>query len=265
MEKKRTDRAGLMLRAAAAVALLALGSCEAPPPGTMLLRFVNASLDLGAIDVYLSGGATPLLSNIEFGGASEWVELPAVTTEFELRFARAAPDSPPVLRAGPFVFSANSQASAIAIGELGTDDPLAAVRVIPIVESAAAPAPGEIRVRALNALSGTSTISVRVDDTELVTALQPRSSVDKTLAGVAEIATTWRVELDGLGALRTFRTPPLPDTTRVLAIVCGALYAGPGADTLTLILVTPDGRTHPLAAEFEPASAESSTAGDFHP
>ncbi len=70
------------------------------PVPQALVRVVHASPGSPAVDVYAEGNATPLFSNIAYGGASVYIQVPQGTYNLEVRAAGSLPTSPPVYETG---------------------------------------------------------------------------------------------------------------------------------------------------------------------
>lgn len=132
----------------------ALDDRTAPPEGQARVRFFHALVGVSAVDVCVAGAtaraqATPLFTNVAYGGWGEYANVPAAAVSLQVRAQHARPCRGAVIGAIPVTPVAGVTATAIAVG-----NPTATPVVAPALlvcsdasESSCAPIPVQLARR----------------------------------------------------------------------------------------------------------------------
>lgn len=198
-----------------------------PPPPTQnaQLRIVHAASDAPAVDIYAEGNATPLFTNVKYGDTTAYGSIPEGTYNVQIRPTGASPSSAPVYSTGPLTLAANAKVSAVAAGLLSSTATADAFRVLPLVESFAAPAEGKVRVRIVHAGADAPAVALDVGDDGSAEVTNLGRFADTGAAGVelpAGTALQVGVLTDSPRARVTaFTLPALPARSEVLVVATG--------------------------------------------
>jgi hypothetical protein len=217
-----------------------------PAPGKAMVRVVHGSADAPAVDVYVKGVATPVVTNIAYGQTSGWLEVDPGAYEFELRAAPSKPTDPIAYKTASLTIPAQAMITALAAGSLASTDADASFRVLPIVEAWGPMQKGDARVRVIHASPDAPAVGVDVGNDDPSSPEVPSLArfADTGAAGVAlPAATALWVGVDAAGdRLTSFTTPKLPEGANVLVIATG--FAGKAAhdpDGFALLAIGPSG------------------------
>lgn len=158
LEKTVKNRLGLAATSAAlALGLLAFPAfAQEDAPSIGFVRFAHTAVDVGAIDIYEGGAATPIVDNLEYGEFSELYTLPVTGEPFVVRASDAAADGEVLFTLANGV-TGNYTALVVAAGEADTLsfllEPFNVIR-------------GEIngmsRIRTINLVRGAETLDVQL-------------------------------------------------------------------------------------------------------
>ena len=213
-----------------------------------MVRVVHASSTAPAVDLYAKGSSTPVATNIAYGSATDYLELPEGTYDLEIRAAGASPSEPAAFEVTGLSVMGGEKYTAIAAGDLGSSDPSDQFRVIPLMEGFESPASGTIRARIVHASFDAPTVDLDVGNDD---------PMNPELAGLERFAETGEagVELPAETALQVgiaaggstvtaFTTPALADGSELLIIATGEVSDMPSDESgFSLLAVLPDSST----------------------
>lgn len=219
----------------------------APQEPTAELRFVNAGPDLGPIDVYAAGSTTPLFSDLDFGDASGWLEVPAEPLRVEIRAAGSSPLSTPLL-ADILDLVDGVRVNGVAGGFV--NGPAAgSLRVLTVEEGWGNDVAGRARVRFVHAGPDLPTVTVEGAGAESLR-LTPFSASDaegETLDVAGGVRLSLVAEPGDDQPITSFTTPELVDGDGVLLIATGRLGSlAREPEGLRLLAIGPDGPLEPI-------------------
>lgn len=223
----------MMLRTPAlALALLgavALGGCDdddpTSPATTAQLRVVHASPDAPNVDVLVDGAAA--LTNVPFGAASAYLNVPAGTRELQVR---ATGTTTTVIDADAQLVAGDAY-TVLATGLVANIAPLV------LEDDLALPATGNAKVRLVHAAPGAGTVDIYVTapTADLATATP-------TLAAVPFRAASDYLQVPA----GTYRVRVTPTGTKTVAIDVNATLAA--GQVRTAVAVDADGGGAPFGA-----------------
>lgn len=87
------------------------------------VRAVHASPSAGPVDVYLQGEDEPVFEGLEYGEASDRLEVPGGLAVFQFRQADASPASPPAYTSPELLLEDGDRITVVAAGVLGSRTP----------------------------------------------------------------------------------------------------------------------------------------------
>ncbi len=224
------------------------GSGGTQQGGNAMLRIVHASPDAPAVDIYVKGSDTPAVANLDYGMATDYLELTAGTYSFEIRPAGADPSSQPAFEVSDLPLAADKQYTAVAAGSLASSNAEDKFRVLPLEEGFEAPDQGTARVRIVHASFDAPTVDLDVgnDDPGAPELSGLSRFADSGPEGVELPAgAPLQIGIDAGGTVVTaFTTPPLPDASKLFVIATGELSKSPRDDAgFSLLAVLPGGGT----------------------
>lgn len=219
----------------------------APQEPTAELRFVNAAPDAGPIDVYAAGSTTPLFSDLAFGDATRWLELPAEPLRVEIRAAGSSPTSAPLL-ADILDLVDGQRVDGIAGGFVNGPEG-GSLRVLTVEEDWGNDVAGRARVRFIHAGPDLPTVTVEGAGSESPR-LVPFSASDadgETLDVAGGVRLAFLAEPGDDQPITSFTTPELVEGDGVLLIATGRLGSlAREAEGLRLLAIGPDGPLEPI-------------------
>ncbi len=221
------------------------GAPQAPEPaaGNALVRVIHGASDAPAVDIYAEGIEAPVLTDVSYGEATDYLEVPAGAYNFQIRPAGASALEPPVYETGALELADGVTVSALAAGLLAGEGD-SAFRVIPLVEEWDGGLGGEALVRIVHAGADAPTVAIDVaDDAEPEIEGLVRFA-DTGSAGVPlPAAESLQVGIRaGDQRVTAFTTPALPDGANVFVIATGRLGRPANeADGFALLAVGPEG------------------------
>ena len=211
----------------------------------VMLRVVHASPDAPAVDVYVKGVATPVLSNLGYTQTSQYLDVAAGTYVIQLRAHGADPASAPAYETGELTLPDGATITAVAAGLLGSGDMDSMFRVIPLVEDFADPGSGNAAVRILHASADAPTVAIDVGNDGTPEISDFDRFAETGAAGVALPAGNplavgiWAG--NPLDRVTAFQTPALPEADIIL-IATGLVGEDAGDDMgFGLLAVGPEG------------------------
>ena len=219
-------------------------STQAPAAESARLRVVHASPTAPAVDVYIKGQTTPLVSELAYGSATTYLAVPPGTYEVELRAAGSPAADAPAYTTPALELGDGDKVSAVAAGDLASSDPADAFRVLAITEDDWIPTPGMSRARIIHASFDAPTVDLDVGNDD---------PMAPEIPGVARFADTGPVEIPsgasyqiGIAAggsrVTAFTTPVLTEGADGLIIATGQLGRLPREDAgFSLLAVEADG------------------------
>ncbi len=208
-------------------------------------RLVHAAAGTANIDVYLAGSGEPILTDLAYGSASDYVEVPVGSLEFEVRLAGSSVDEAPAYTSGGTEITVDATMTAIASGSLGANDVAEGFVILPLIDGFTEPGADQVAVRVVNVAGDLESFDVNVDNDggtpEVVGVANLGDSGPAGVALSAGTALQLGLERDAT-VVTAFTMPELPAGAGVFAIVTGQLHAPPRAATgLAMLLVGPDG------------------------
>lgn len=185
------------------------------------LRAVHAAADVGPVDIYIAGDATPVFESIAYADATEWIDLPVGLSTFEFRPAGAPAESPAVHTASVSL-AEDERVTAIASAVI---DPASPVRMLALREDWGAPLAGRARARLVHAGPDAPTFGVEGVDVD-----GPLERFEATAAegfgldtaGGEQVVLLEDVPVDA-PTVTSFTTPPVGEGDEVLLIAAGDL------------------------------------------
>ena len=230
------------------------GGITTPSVGVSEVRVVHASPDAPPVDVYVAGSSSPIVEDLAYGDASDYLPVDEGTYQFQIRAADASATSPPAFQTGDVVVPADARITAVAAGllaELRSVDAIARgdddqFRVLVLAEAFDAPGAGNAAVRILHASPDAPAVAIDVGNDGSSEIASLARFADTGAAGVALPAGTMLdvgVRTTDTGALVTsFTTPPLGAEVEYFLIATGLLSAEASAvDGFSLLAVSPSG------------------------
>jgi hypothetical protein len=228
-------------------AFAACGGVEADDaPETAQVRVVHAAPDSGAVDIHAEGNLTPLISNLQYGQVTDYLELPPGTYNLQVRPTGRLDE--PLFETGDVTLEIGASITAVATGFVDTDDDDAAFRVLALKDAFADAGASSARIRIVHASADAPTVGIDVGND---------NPAEAEIKGLDRFADTGAAGIDlpagaelqvGITAgdqrVTAFTTPALPDGAPLYVIAAGRLVATPDAapDTeLSLFAVGPDG------------------------
>ncbi|HWB78719.1 MAG TPA: DUF4397 domain-containing protein [Nannocystaceae bacterium] len=212
---------------------------------TAAMRVVHAAPGAPNVDVYVEGSDTPVITDLPYAQASEYLEVPAGSYNFQVRAAGAPAGDPPAYETGALELPADAVITAVAAGVLGSDDEADAFRVLPLAEGFADPGAGNAAVRLVHAGADAPSVDVNVGNDGGAPELPGVARfADSGPEGVAlPSGTALQVGIESGGEVVTaFTTPELPEGAQLFVVATGLLAALPRESTgFGLLAVGPDG------------------------
>jgi Domain of unknown function (DUF4397) len=215
------------------------------PGDVAQIRVVHAAPGAPNVDVYVAGSADPVITDLAYGEASGYLEVPGGTYDFEVRAAGSPAEDPPAYSTGDLDLPAGATVTAVAAGLLGSKADTDAFRVLPLVEGFEDPGAGNTAVRILHAGSDAPSVDVNVGNDGGAPELPGVARfADSGAAGVPlPSGAALQVGIESEGTVVTaFTTPELPEGANLLVIATGLLSDMPReASGFGLLAVGPDG------------------------
>lgn len=206
------------------------GGGDAAPPidatvtGAMV-RVVHASPGAPAVDIYAGpGSTTPIISDLAYGEASNYLPVPDGTTTVLVRAAGSPASGTPAFMAD-LTLSDGQKVTAVAAGLLSSTAEADRFRIVPLVEGFGADAAGSARVRVVHAGADAPTVAIDVGDDGSSEVESLARFADTGAAGVAlPSGAALQIGIRAGGARVTaFTTPNLPDQSELFVIATGLL------------------------------------------
>jgi len=214
------------------------------PTGLARIRLVHAAAGAPNLDVYFAGSEAAVITDLAYGGASDYADMPAGSLAFEIRAAGTPAGDPPVY-VGAFELDDESTVTAVAAGIVDSADEANAFRVLSLVEEFEDPGEGNAAIRFVNAGADATEISIDVDHDGAGPELSHVDRfADSGAAGVplqADAAVQLGIITEG-EELTAFTSPALAEGGHVFLIAAGMRDDLPRQVTgLGLLAVGPDG------------------------
>ncbi len=213
-------------------------------PTTAAIRVVHASPDAPAVDIYVAGVDTPVITGLAYGDASTYLDVEPGDYNFQVRAAGSDISSDPVYETGNLTLEAGARITALAAGLLTGQNEDDAFRVLALAEGFDSPTADEARVRIVHASADAPTVDLDVGDdgsAELEGVARFAESGEAGVALPSDTALQIGV-LAGGDRVTAFTTPALPDGGELFVIATGLLASHPNADDgFALLAVGPEG------------------------
>lgn len=190
---------------------------------TAELRAVHAAADVGPVDIYVAGDATPLFEALGYADATAWIDVPVGAWTLEFRPAGAPAESPAIHMASVSV-DEGERITAIASGVI---DPASPLQMLTLREDWGAPLAGRARARLVHA--GPDAPTFGVDGVDVDGPLERFEASDAEgfgldTAGGQRVVLLEDVPVDA-PTVTSFTAPPVGEGDEVLLIAAGDLSA----------------------------------------
>lgn len=133
--------------------------------GNAQVRVIHASAGAPAVDVWVQGADSPAFTDVEYGENEEYIEVPEGDYVFEIRAAGAGADEDPVYTTDSISLAADGAYTAIATGNLGSEDEADSFRVLALEDGFGDPGDAAL-VRIVHASANAPTVAIDVGDDE---------------------------------------------------------------------------------------------------
>jgi hypothetical protein len=188
-------------------------------------RFVNAAPGAGSVDVYVTGVAQPIATNVTYGSTTPYVSLQGGSYTFDLRAAGATISATPLFTTPSIKVVAGARYTAVAEGNVASTAAADAFRVAAYPELFAPATTGKARIRIVHAAYDGPTVGLDIgnDDPSApeVTGLKPFDDTGPTGVEIdAGKAVQVGVVVNG-ATLTAFTTPKLDEGADAFVIATG--------------------------------------------
>lgn len=202
---------------------------DTPAPAPARLRVVHAAPGAPNVDIYAAGATTAAATNVPYGTATGYLNLPPGPIAFDIRAAGAM--GAPAFTTPTVTLVAGRSYTVVAAGRLGSTDAADRFRVLPLEEGFAADATGA-RVRVVHAGSDAPTVGIDVGNNGPATPEVPSLArfADTGAEGVslpADMSLQIGITAGG-STVTAFTTPALGAGNQWIVIATGLL---PSTDT----------------------------------
>ncbi len=160
----------VMLALVLVAGITPLAPVHAEATKAALVRFVNASSDASAFDVYLNDSTFPIVANLDFGQYSVFTEIAAGTYDIVLRKAKSNASSDPIFSKTGVDITTGQSTTLVAMGLLKeTGDSAFDLKSLP--EDRDIPS-GQARLAVVHAVPGGPNLDVTNDGKAIITDLK---------------------------------------------------------------------------------------------
>jgi hypothetical protein len=215
-----------------------------PEAGMAMVRVVHSSSDAPAVDIWANGA--PLVENIQFGDASEWINVPPGSYDLEIKAAGSSVSEPAVYTVNGLVLVEGEKVSAIAAGLLTSTADSSKFRVLPVREEFAPAGSGNAILRVIHASPDAPTVGIDLHNDD--PSSPELSNIDRfgTTAEAGFPLTAGEALQIGIAAggstVTAFTTPELPEGAEILVIATGLVgEKADEADGFSLLAIGPTG------------------------
>jgi hypothetical protein len=210
------------------------------------LRVIHASPDAPPVDIYAEGVSGALISDLDYGETSDYLDLDAGTYNIQIRAAGEPEGDPPAFETGPLTINEGDKITALAAGLLGSAAADDKFRVIPLAEAFEDPGAGNAAVRIIHAGSDAPTVALDVGNDGAPEVTDFDRFDDTGVAGVAlPSGTALQIAIwagSPLARVTVFTTPSLPEGGELFVVATGLLSKLPREeDGFALLAVAPSG------------------------
>jgi hypothetical protein len=196
------------------------------------------------VDVYLEGVDEPVITDLAYGEASEYLDVDEGDYNFQIRASGSPSTEAPSFETGALTLPMDAKVTALAAGLLGSTEDDDKFRVLPLFEGFDLPSDGEAVVRIVHAGADAPTVDLDVDNDGSLDVEDFERFKDTGEAGVLLPSGTEiqiGVVADG-STVTAFTTPELPDGAELFVVATGKLADLPRQDSgFSLLAVGPDG------------------------
>lgn len=210
--------------------------------GTAQVRAVHAALGVGAVDIYTVGGADPLFEDVQYGEATDRIELDGGVVAFVFRPAGAPADAPPAYVSPDLLLEDGDDITAVAAGVLGSDDEAERFRLVPVAEDWGPQLQQRARARVVNVGPDAPRLQLDGPSEETVDRFGSTDADGFALETSGERIEMLEAVESNPELLTSFTLPPVAEGDEVLLIATGrfdALAREP--DGFSVIAVGRDG------------------------
>jgi hypothetical protein len=227
--------------------ILALAACgstagdDADPPAR--IRVIHASPDAGGVDIHAAGTTTPLISNLQYGEVTPYLELAPGTYNLQVRPTGRL--DAPLYETGNITLEIGAEITAVATGFAESADAADRFRILALKDTFADAADGA-RVRIVHASADAPAVGIDVgnDNPRTPEIAELRRFADTGSEGV-ELPAGAELQVGivaGDARVTAFTTPALPAGAQLYVLAVGRLADAPRAETgFSLMAVGPDG------------------------
>lgn len=215
-----------------------------PQDGMAMVRIVHGSSDAPAVDIYANGAK--IASNLAFGGATEWAEVPPGSYDIEIKAAPSTPSSDAVYTVSDLVLEEGDKLSAVAAGLLASSEDANKFRVLPVREAFAPSGSGNAILRVVHASPDAPSVGIDLHDDdpsapEITNIDRFTSTAEAGFPLTAGEALQIGIASSG-SRVTAFTTPELPEGAEILVIATGLVgEEADEADGFSLLAIGPTG------------------------
>lgn len=209
------------------------------------LRVVHASPNAPTVDVYPKGSTAVAAEGVEYGAATDFIEVDAGTIAFDLRAAGAAASTAPAFTSEDITLDADADYTIVAAGDFAqADDADVGFRLLPLEHDFEAAAAGTAVARIVHATSAWGAVDLDVvatDDVDVPGLDLFATESNVSLPAAAAIPVAFQTE--AAGVLSQLVVPKLTAGSELFVIATG----NPGfpfrapANGFALLVVDQDG------------------------
>ena len=210
--------------------------------GVAEVRAVHAALGVGAVDIYAAGDDQPLFEDVDYGEATDRIELDGGLVAFAFRPAGAPSDSPPVYVSPDLLLEGGDDITAVAAGVFGSESESDRFRLVPIAEDWGPQLQERARARVVNVGPDAPTLQLDGPSEENVGRFGSTNPDGFALETSGERIEMLEAVESNPELLTSFTLPPVAEGDEVLLIATGrfdALAREP--DGFSVIAVGRDG------------------------
>ena len=210
--------------------------------GVAEIRAVHAALGVGAVDIYALGDAEPMFEDVQFGDATDRIEVDGGLVTLVFRPAGAPADAPPAYVSPDLLLEDGDDITAVAAGVFGSENEADRFRIVPIFEDWGPQLEDRARARVVHV--GPDAPTLRLDGPAAATVGRFESTDTNGFAletGGERIEVLEDVESNA-ALLTSFTLPPVAEGDEVLLIATGRFESlAREPDGFTLVVVGRDG------------------------
>ncbi len=218
-----------------------------PLPGvlTARVRLIHASPDAPPVDVYSDTQRTPLLTDVEYGETTPFLNVPIGALHLSVRPTGSSATAAPLFTLDSTHLESDDVVTAVAVGRVDTDDGAQRFRVLLLRETFGAAEPGSARVRIIHGGSDAPMVALDLGDDGTVD-VQRLARFGATDPRGLRVPAGRPLQLGVLTGeprrkVTAFTVPALPEGAQVFLVATGLLSAPSREDAgFALLAANPD-------------------------